>query len=62
MFIKEDLIEDLCTDEAGQLMTAMHKIETWTKAKRDIFNRLTELLEKMSISTSEIILTNTTYQ
>jgi len=36
MFIKEDLIEDLCTDRAGQLMTAMHKIETWTKAKRDI--------------------------
>ena len=32
MFIKEDLIEDLCTDRAGQLMTAMHKIETWTKA------------------------------
>ena len=36
MFIKEDLIEDLCTDRAGKLMTAMHKIETWTKAKRDI--------------------------
>ncbi len=33
MFIKDDLIEDLCTDEAGQLMTAMHKIETWTKAR-----------------------------
>jgi hypothetical protein len=46
MFFKEDLIEDVCTDEAGQLMTAMHKIETWTKAKRDIFKRVIELLEK----------------
>ena len=36
MFIKEDLIEDLCTERVGQLMTAMHKIETRTKAKRDI--------------------------
>ena len=46
MFAKEDMIEDLCTDEAGQLMNAMHKIQTWTKAKRAIYNSLVELLEK----------------
>ncbi len=27
-------------------MNAMHEIQTWTKAKRDIFKRLIELLEK----------------
>jgi hypothetical protein len=46
MFIKENMIEDLCTDDAGQLMHSMHEIQTWTKAKRGIFNKLIELLEK----------------
>jgi hypothetical protein len=46
MFTKDDMIEDPCTDEAGQLMNAMHKIQTWTKAKRAIYNNLVELLEK----------------
>lgn len=46
MFIKEKMIEDLCTDEAGQLMNSMHKIQTWTRAKRDIFNKLIEHLQK----------------
>ena len=46
MFSKQYVIEDPCTDEAGQLMNAMHKIQTWTKAKRAIYNSLVELLEK----------------
>jgi hypothetical protein len=46
MFLQENLIEDLCTDEAGQLMKSMHEIPTWTKDKRNIFKRLIELLEK----------------
>ena len=46
MFVEEDLIEDLCADEAGQLMNEMHSIQTWTRDKRDIFNRLIEMLEK----------------
>jgi hypothetical protein len=46
MFIKEDLIEDPCTDEAGQLINEMHNIQTWTNDKRAIFNSLIELLEK----------------
>lgn len=45
MFTKEDMIEDLCTDEAGRLMNAMHKIPTWTKAKGAIYNSLVEVLE-----------------
>lgn len=46
MFTKADMIEDPCTDEAGQLMIAMHKIQTWTKAKRAVYNSLVELLGK----------------
>lgn len=45
MFNPEDKIEDPCTDEAGQLMHAMHKIPTWTKAKRAIHISLIGLLE-----------------
>ena len=46
MFIKEDLIEDLCIDEAGQLINEMHNIQTWTNDKRAMFNSLIALLEK----------------
>jgi hypothetical protein len=46
MFIKENVIEDLCTDEAGNLMKALHEIETWTKSKRAIFDSLIKLLQK----------------
>lgn len=46
MFLQENIIEDLCTDEAGQLMKSMHEIPTWTKDKRTMFNQLIELLEK----------------
>lgn len=45
MFNSSDKIEDSCADAAGQLMNAMHKIPTWTKAKRTIYNELVELLE-----------------
>ena len=46
MFNKEDMIEDPSTDEAGQLMNAMHKIQTWTKVKRGLFNELEGVLTK----------------
>lgn len=45
MFNKQDMIEDLCFDEAGQLMNALHQIPTWTKAKRAIYDELVALLE-----------------
>ena len=45
MFNKQDMIQDPCTDEAGQLMNEMHKIQTWTKAKRAIYEELVALLE-----------------
>jgi len=37
MFNKEDVIEDPCTDEAGQLMNAMHKIQTWKPILLGVF-------------------------
>lgn len=45
MFKLEDKIEDSCSDNAGRLMTSMHKIPTWTKAKRAIYEELVALLE-----------------
>jgi hypothetical protein len=45
MFDSQDKIEDLGNDAAGQLMKEMHKIPTWTKAKRALYNSLVELLE-----------------
>ena len=36
----EDVIEDPCTDEAGQIMKAMLAIPTQTKVKRGLFNEL----------------------
>ncbi len=46
MFNSTDKIEDPCTDDAGQVINAMHKIPTWTKAKRALHNKLIELLAK----------------
>jgi len=45
MFTKEDVIEDPCTDEAGQIMKAMLAIPTWSKAKHIFHKELVELLE-----------------
>ena len=45
MFTKEDVIEDPCTDEAGQIMKSMLAIPTWTKAKHILSAELDELLE-----------------
>jgi len=45
MFNTTEKIEDPCTDNAGKLMTSMHKIPTWTKAKRAIYDELVTLLE-----------------
>ncbi len=45
MFNIEEQIKDSCADAAGRLMVAMHKIPTWTKAKRAIYDQLIALLE-----------------
>ena len=57
------MIEDPCSDEAGQLMNEMHKIQTWTKAKRAIYiTTWLNCLKKINTSTLEGILINTIYQ
>ena len=45
IFTRENVIEDPCTDKAGQIMKAMLAIPTWTKVKRGLFNELDTLLE-----------------
>ena len=37
MFTKEDVIDDPCTDEAGQIMNAMHKIPIWKSILLGVF-------------------------